>query len=154
VSKQTLGPGDLLVRTGAITFLVGAVGTVVTVAPFLLHTKRLPTPAYFVSMLMGLGLALALVGLLKAALGQRHAAVESSAALRERAKVRSAVREAAARQDQPGQDVPGQNAATRNAAGRNTAGETEEAGETAPGQKAAGLAPAARTATSQAAAER
>lgn len=73
MSKQTLGPGDLLVRTGAITFLVGTVGTVVTVAPLLLHTKRLPTPAYFVSMLMGLGLALALVGLLKAALAQRHA---------------------------------------------------------------------------------
>lgn len=73
MSKQTLGPGDLLVRTGAITFLVGTVGTVVTVAPLLLHTKRLPTPAYFVSMLMGLGLALALVGLLKSALAQRHA---------------------------------------------------------------------------------
>ncbi|WP_435128284.1 hypothetical protein [Actinacidiphila sp. bgisy144] len=76
MSKQTLGPGDLLVRTGAITFLVGTVGTVVTVAPLLLHTKRLPTPAYFVSMLMGLGLALALAGLLRSALAQRHPAAD------------------------------------------------------------------------------
>lgn len=66
-----MGPGDLLVRTGAIVFLVGAVGTVATVAPLLLHTRRLPTPAYFVSMLMGVGLAIALVGLLRAAMAQR-----------------------------------------------------------------------------------
>jgi hypothetical protein len=99
VSKQTLGPGDRLVRTGAITFLVGAAGTVVTVAPFLLHTKRLPTPAYFVSMLMALGLAVALCGLLKAALAQRQAAVaadgqDPTAALRERVReqVRAQVR--------------------------------------------------------------
>lgn len=66
-----MGAGDLLVRTGAIVFLVGAVGTVATVAPLLLHTRRLPTPAYFVSMLMGVGLAIALVGLLRAAMAQR-----------------------------------------------------------------------------------
>ncbi|SEG31796.1 hypothetical protein SAMN05216223_104332 [Actinacidiphila yanglinensis] len=93
MSKQTLGPGDLLVRTGAITFLVGTVGTVVTIAPLLLHTKRLPTPAYFVSMLMGLGLLLALLGLLRTALAQRQAAAASNAAtaaLRERAMAREA----------------------------------------------------------------
>lgn len=66
-----MGAGDLLVRIGAIVFLVGAVGTVATVAPLLLHTRRLPTPAYFVSMLMGLGLAIALAGLLRAAMAQR-----------------------------------------------------------------------------------
>ncbi|SEN06940.1 hypothetical protein SAMN05216267_1001123 [Actinacidiphila rubida] len=69
-----MGPGDLLVRVGAILFLVGAVGTLATVAPLLLGTSRLPTPAYFVSMLMGVGLAVALCGLLKAALAQRHPA--------------------------------------------------------------------------------
>ncbi|SHL92396.1 hypothetical protein [Actinacidiphila paucisporea] len=67
-----MGAGDLLVRIGAIVFIVGAVGTLATVAPLLLGTSRLPTPAYFVSMLMGVGLALALLGLLRSALAQRH----------------------------------------------------------------------------------
>lgn len=67
-----MGAGDLLVRIGAIVFIVGAVGTLATVAPLLLGTRRLPTPAYFVSMLMGVGLAVALLGLLRSALAQRH----------------------------------------------------------------------------------
>jgi hypothetical protein len=67
-----MGAGDLLVRIGAIVFLVGTVGTLATVAPLLLGTKRLPTPAYFVSMLMAVGLALALGGLLRSALAQRR----------------------------------------------------------------------------------
>jgi hypothetical protein len=79
VSKQTLGAGDLLVRIGAVVFLVGAAGTIVTVAPLLLGTSRLPTPAYFVSILMGVGLALALAGLLRSALAQRRSAAEPSA---------------------------------------------------------------------------
>jgi hypothetical protein len=72
VSKQTLGAGDLLVRVGAIVFMVGAVGTLATVAPLLLGTRTLPTPAYFVSMLMGVGMAIALCGLLRSALAQRQ----------------------------------------------------------------------------------
>ncbi|NJP46910.1 hypothetical protein [Actinacidiphila epipremni] len=67
-----MGAGDLLVRIGAIVFVVGAAGTLATVAPLLLGTRRLPTPAYFVSMLMGVGLALALLGLLRSALAQRR----------------------------------------------------------------------------------
>lgn len=67
-----MGAGDLLVRIGAIVFLVGAVATLATVAPLLLGTGRLPMPAYFVSMLMGVGLALALLGLLRSALAQRR----------------------------------------------------------------------------------
>lgn len=74
-----MGAGDLLVRIGAITFLVGAAGTLATVAPLLTHSRRLPTPAYFVSMLMGVGLALALCGLLKAALAQRQTAAAAGA---------------------------------------------------------------------------
>ena len=68
--------GDLLVRIGAIVFLMGAVGTLATVAPLLLGTHTLPTPAYFVSMLMGVGLAIALCGLLRSALAQRQTARE------------------------------------------------------------------------------
>lgn len=67
-----MAAGDLLVRIGAIVFLVGAVGTLATVAPLLLGTHTLPTPAYFVSMLMGVGLAIALCGLLRSALAQRQ----------------------------------------------------------------------------------
>lgn len=78
-----MGPGDLLVRIGAIVFLVGAVGTVATVAPLLLGTHRLPTPAYFVSMLMGVGLAIALCGLLRSALAARQTVREQ--AVREQA---------------------------------------------------------------------
>jgi len=69
-----MAAGDLLVRIGAIVFLVGAVGTLATVAPLLLGTHTLPTPAYFVSMLMGVGLAIALCGLLRSALAQRQSA--------------------------------------------------------------------------------
>ena len=72
MSTQTRGPGDLLVRIGAVVFVVGAVGTLATVAPLLLGTGRLPTPAYFVSMLMAVGFALALLGLLRSALAQRR----------------------------------------------------------------------------------
>jgi hypothetical protein len=72
VSTQTRGAGDLLVRIGAVLFVVGAVGTLATVAPLLLGTRRLPTPAYFVSMLMGVGLAVSLLGLLRSALAQRR----------------------------------------------------------------------------------
>lgn len=78
MSKQTRGAGDLLVRIGAVLFIVGAVGTLATMAPLLLGTSRLPTPAYFVSMLMGVGLAVALVGLLKAAMAQRQPGAASS----------------------------------------------------------------------------
>lgn len=78
MSQQTKGAGDLLVRVGAVLFLIGAIGTIATVAPLLLGTGRLPTPAYFVSMLMGVGLAVALAGLLRAALAQRHHAEDPS----------------------------------------------------------------------------
>lgn len=71
VSNETRQPGDLLVRIGAIVFAVGAIGTMVTVAPLFLGTGPLPTPAYLVAMLMGVGFALALAGLLRIALAQR-----------------------------------------------------------------------------------
>jgi hypothetical protein len=71
VSNETRAAGDLLVRIGAIVFAVGAVGTLVTLTPLLLGTHPLPLAAYLVSMLMGVGLACALVGLLRQALAHR-----------------------------------------------------------------------------------
>jgi hypothetical protein len=70
--------GDLLVRIGAIIFVVGAVGTLATLAPLLLGSRPLPTAAYLVSMLMGVGFALALAGLLRSALAQRRQAASGS----------------------------------------------------------------------------
>ncbi|NGO70548.1 hypothetical protein [Streptomyces boncukensis] len=79
MNAETPATGDLLVRIGAIVFLVGAVATLATVAPLFLGTARFPAPAYFVCMLMGLGFALAAAGLLRSAAAQRAAArAESS----------------------------------------------------------------------------
>ncbi|MGW8374360.1 hypothetical protein [Streptomyces sp. ODS28] len=74
MNAETSRAGDLLVRTGGIVFLVGAVATVVTVAPLFLGTKPFPAPAYFVCMLMGLGFVIAAAGLLRSALAERRAA--------------------------------------------------------------------------------
>jgi hypothetical protein len=80
VTNETRMPGDLLVRIGAIVFAVGAAATLATMTPLFLGAHPLPTPAYFVSMLMGVGLALALGGLLRAARAQRRQARAAAAA--------------------------------------------------------------------------
>jgi hypothetical protein len=67
--------GDLLVRAGTILFIIGALGTLATVTPLLTGSRPLPTAAYLVSMLMGVGFALALLGLLRSAREQRRQAV-------------------------------------------------------------------------------
>ncbi|NEA60145.1 hypothetical protein G3I60_39795 [Streptomyces sp. SID13666] len=76
-TSETRGAGDVLVRVGAIVFFVGAVSTLATMVPLLLGTDPLPTPAYFVSMLMGAGLALALGGRLRSALAQKRRVQEA-----------------------------------------------------------------------------
>ncbi|WP_042376894.1 hypothetical protein [Streptacidiphilus melanogenes] len=65
-------PGDRLVRIGAILFAVGAVATIATVLPLFLGLHRLPTPAYFVCMVMPLGFAVALAGLFASARSQKR----------------------------------------------------------------------------------
>lgn len=67
-------PGDRLVRLGVIVFGVGAVATLVTVAPLFLGLHPLPSAAYFVCMLMGVGFALAAAGLVRSIGAQRRAA--------------------------------------------------------------------------------
>ena len=64
-------PGDVLVRVGAIVFAVGAVATMITVAPLFLGADPLPTFAYVMSMLMGVGFLVAAVGLLRTVAHQR-----------------------------------------------------------------------------------
>ncbi|MFE9597350.1 hypothetical protein [Streptomyces hokutonensis] len=68
--------GDRLIRAGAIVFFVGAVATLVTVVPLLLHTTPFPTYMYLLSMLMGIGFLLAAAGVLQSvAAGRRQARV-------------------------------------------------------------------------------
>jgi hypothetical protein len=67
VTHETNKAGDLLVRAGAVVFIIGALGTLATIAPLFLGSDPLPTAAYLVSMLMAVGFALALAGLLRSA---------------------------------------------------------------------------------------
>ena len=66
--------GDGLIRAGAIVFFVGAVATLVTVAPMLLGTKPFPTYMFGMSMLMAVGFLMAGAGVLRSiAEGRRRA---------------------------------------------------------------------------------
>lgn len=81
VSDETPQAGDLLVRIGAIMFLVGAVATLATVAPLFLGSHPLPSVFYWLCMLMGLGFLIAAAGVVRSAIAQRRqaeAAVEGS----------------------------------------------------------------------------
>ena len=71
---NSAAPGDRLIRTGAVVFFVGAVATLVTVAPFLLGTKPFPTYMFGLSMLMAVGFVVAGAGVLQSvAAGMRQA---------------------------------------------------------------------------------
>jgi hypothetical protein len=71
---NSAGAGDRLIRVGAIVFFVGAVATLVTVAPFLLGTTPFPTYMFGLSMLMGVGFLVAGAGVLQSvAEGRRQA---------------------------------------------------------------------------------
>jgi len=72
VNTETSHAGDLLVRIGGIVFLVGALATVVTVAPLLLGSEPFPAPAYFVCMLMAAGFVVAAAGVLRSVAAQRR----------------------------------------------------------------------------------
>lgn len=63
-----------MVRTGAIVFFVGAVATLVTVAPLFLGTDPFPSIAYAVCMLMGVGFLIAGAGVLRGIASQRRQA--------------------------------------------------------------------------------
>lgn len=67
-------PGDGLVRVGGIVFVVGAVATLVTVAPLFLGTEPFPPIAYAVCMLMGIGFLIAGAGVLRSIGAQRRQA--------------------------------------------------------------------------------
>ncbi|MFE0704353.1 hypothetical protein [Streptomyces sp. NPDC058872] len=72
-------PGDGLVKAGVILFAIGAVATLVTVAPLFLGTDPFPTLAYTVSMLMGVGFLVAAAGVLRSIAAQRRQARQGAA---------------------------------------------------------------------------
>ncbi|MFE7352645.1 hypothetical protein ACFU8Q_05455 [Streptomyces sp. NPDC057543] len=65
MSTTPSGAGDRLVRIGAIVFFVGALATLVTVAPLFLGTRPLPSIAWSVCMLMGVGFLIAAAGVVR-----------------------------------------------------------------------------------------
>ncbi|MGV9556719.1 hypothetical protein [Streptomyces sp. NPDC003401] len=71
---NSAAPGDRLIRAGAIVFFVGAVATLVTVAPLFLGTTPFPTYMFGLSMFMGVGFLIAGAGVLRSvAAGRRQA---------------------------------------------------------------------------------
>jgi hypothetical protein len=74
VTSETSRPGDLLVRVGSVVFVVGAVATLATITPLFLGSDPLPTAAYLISMLMGVGFAIAGAGVLRSIAAQRREA--------------------------------------------------------------------------------
>lgn len=71
---NSTAPGDGLIRAGAVLFFIGAVATLVTVAPLFLGAKPFPTYMYGLSMLMAVGFLVAGAGVLRSiAAGRRQA---------------------------------------------------------------------------------
>lgn len=66
--------GDRLVRAGAVVFFVGAVATVVTVAPLFLGSRPFPTYMFGLSMLMAVGFLIAGAGVLRSIVAGRRQA--------------------------------------------------------------------------------
>ncbi|MEV5148970.1 hypothetical protein AB0L14_32395 [Streptomyces sp. NPDC052727] len=71
---NSAAPGDRLIRAGAVVFFLGAVATLVTVAPLFLGAKPFPTYMFGLSMLMAVGFLMAGAGVLRSvAAGRRQA---------------------------------------------------------------------------------
>jgi hypothetical protein len=75
---NSAGPGDRLIRAGAVLFFIGTVATLVTVIPLFLGAKPFPTYMYLLSMLMGVGFLVAGAGVLQSITAGRRQAREVS----------------------------------------------------------------------------
>ncbi|MFF9350899.1 hypothetical protein [Streptomyces sp. NPDC014734] len=67
MSTTPPGAGDRLVRAGAIVFFLGALATLATMAPLFLGTRPLPSIAWSLCMLMGVGFLIAAAGVVRSA---------------------------------------------------------------------------------------
>ncbi|MFC9278238.1 hypothetical protein [Streptomyces collinus] len=71
---NSTGPGDRLIRAGAVVFFIGALATMVTMAPLFFGAKPFPTYMFGLSMLMAIGFLIAAAGVLRSvAAGRRQA---------------------------------------------------------------------------------
>ncbi|MDX2596831.1 MULTISPECIES: hypothetical protein [Streptomyces] len=71
---NSTGPGDRLIRAGAVVFFIGALATMVTMAPLFFGAKPFPTYMFGLSMLMAIGFLVAAAGVLRSvAAGRRQA---------------------------------------------------------------------------------
>ncbi|MEU0049464.1 hypothetical protein ABZ299_13400 [Streptomyces sp. NPDC006184] len=75
---NSTAPGDGLIRAGAVVFFVGAVATLVTVAPMLLGATPFPTYMFGLSMLMAVGFLVAGAGVLRSVAAGRRQARDAS----------------------------------------------------------------------------
>ncbi|HSA50177.1 MAG TPA: hypothetical protein VLH10_08715 [Yinghuangia sp.] len=66
------GRGDVAVRIGAVVFVVGTIATLATLTPFLIGADALPRTVYLLSLLMPVGLGVAIGGLVATARSQRR----------------------------------------------------------------------------------
>ncbi|MEU0008385.1 hypothetical protein ABZ079_30070 [Streptomyces sp. NPDC006314] len=71
---NSAAPGERLIRAGAVVFFVGAVATLVTVAPLFLGAKPFPTYMFGLSMLMAVGFLVAGAGVLRSVTAGRRQA--------------------------------------------------------------------------------
>ena len=71
---NSAAPGDRLIRAGAVVFFLGAVATLVTVAPLFLGAKPFPTYMFGLSMLMAVGFLVAGAGVLRSVAADRRQA--------------------------------------------------------------------------------
>lgn len=65
-------PGDRLLRIGAVVLAAGIVCTLIAILPFFLPGLSLPSTWWFLSMLIGVGLALVIAGLLRSSGSRRR----------------------------------------------------------------------------------
>ncbi|GAA2431399.1 hypothetical protein ACIBAI_10920 [Streptomyces sp. NPDC051041] len=77
---NSAAPGDRLVRAGALVFFIGAVATLVTVAPLFLGTTPFPTYMFGLSMFMAVGFLMAGAGVLRSVAAGRRRARQASRA--------------------------------------------------------------------------
>lgn len=68
---MTAAPGDRILRLGILVTIVGLALTVVALLPLVVPSVRLPGAWWFLSMLTGVGLALVIAGLIRAARARR-----------------------------------------------------------------------------------
>lgn len=72
MSKAASAPGDRLLRIGMIVTVIGLLLSSVALLPLVIPTLELPGAWWFLSMITGVGLALVILGLIRASRARRE----------------------------------------------------------------------------------